>query len=286
MRSKQEGLLPSCRSLPFEELFTRFEELSRGMGGKEPGAQELSFHFVARSLLQPSSSSQTQIDLVAGLLQFEPLLTHVLLAHPQDLPPSTSSRPQSHKAALKHLAPFALHVALVSLPTSFLSDLRQDEEEGALKEQVRAMLMQAKVRLSAPLPLSVYLKRPYRALEEELIAACDQLRKEGEGSLLLLTPSLIEQLLSLRSSPKRVRAREEQEVPSLVSAMVGSAVREMEHKQQLIGAIEAVRSRNNVNWMDLLRLAFRVAPLEAKKIMAKIDGDDRLIASYLKELSS
>ena len=38
-----------------------------------------------------------------------------------------------------------------------------------------------------------------------------------------------------------------------------------ENKICLIGAIEKIRSKNNVNWMNLMRLAFSVAPNEAKK---------------------
>ena len=36
---------------------------------------------------------------------------------------------------------------------------------------------------------------------------------------------------------------------------------------KIIDEIEKVRSRNNVNWMDILRVAFRHAPDEARIIM-------------------
>ena len=53
----------------------------------------------------------------------------------------------------------------------------------------------------------------------------------------------------------------------------------------IIDQIEKVRSKNNVNWMDLLRLAFTHAPNEAKKIMAKIEHQDNRISSLMKKLS-
>lgn len=56
------------------------------------------------------------------------------------------------------------------------------------------------------------------------------------------------------------------------------------NKQGIIDAIENVRANNNVNWMDLLRLAFRVAPLEAEEIVGRINNDDGRIASLLNML--
>ena len=44
----------------------------------------------------------------------------------------------------------------------------------------------------------------------------------------------------------------------------------VEHYLKIIDEIERIRTKNNVNWMDLLRLAFTHAPLEAKKLMGKI----------------
>ena len=53
----------------------------------------------------------------------------------------------------------------------------------------------------------------------------------------------------------------------------------------IINKIEKVRSKNNVNWMDILRLAFVHAPKEAKKLMKKIDHEDTRISDLVKELS-
>ncbi len=54
---------------------------------------------------------------------------------------------------------------------------------------------------------------------------------------------------------------------------------------KIIDEIEAVRSRNNVNWMDILRLSFVHAPEESKKIMAKINREDNRISNLFEQLS-
>ena len=55
-------------------------------------------------------------------------------------------------------------------------------------------------------------------------------------------------------------------------------------KLLLIEKIEAVRRSNNVNWMDLLRLAFIEAPDEAAKIVRRINLDDNKISELFKKL--
>jgi len=54
---------------------------------------------------------------------------------------------------------------------------------------------------------------------------------------------------------------------------------------EIIDEIEKVRSSNNMNWMDLLRLAFTHAPEESKKLMKKIDHEDSRVSELVKKLS-
>jgi hypothetical protein len=54
---------------------------------------------------------------------------------------------------------------------------------------------------------------------------------------------------------------------------------------EIIDKIQQIRSKNNVNWMDILRLAFREAPEEARAIMSKVNDSDGEIASLLKKLA-
>ena len=54
----------------------------------------------------------------------------------------------------------------------------------------------------------------------------------------------------------------------------------------IIKKIENIRKRNNVNWMNILRLAFKKSPKQAAKIMAKIYWDDHSISNLVKKLTS
>lgn len=54
---------------------------------------------------------------------------------------------------------------------------------------------------------------------------------------------------------------------------------------EIINQIEKVRSKNNINWMNILRLAFKHSPSEARKIVSKINEDDGEISLLLKKLS-
>ena len=53
----------------------------------------------------------------------------------------------------------------------------------------------------------------------------------------------------------------------------------------VIKSIENIRKKNNVNWMNLLRLAFKKSPKEAASIMSKIYRDDEKISALVKKLT-
>lgn len=56
------------------------------------------------------------------------------------------------------------------------------------------------------------------------------------------------------------------------------------HKK-IINKIQQVRSKNNVNWMNLLRLAFDSAPEKASKVVKQININDKKISNLLKKLT-
>lgn len=60
----------------------------------------------------------------------------------------------------------------------------------------------------------------------------------------------------------------------------------LKNKIVIIDAIEAVRTRNNVNWMDIMRVAMRSAPQDAEKIIGRINSDDGEISRLLSLLSA
>tara|TARA_B100000282_G_C31406480_1_gene342590 strand:- start:171 stop:356 length:186 start_codon:yes stop_codon:yes gene_type:complete len=54
---------------------------------------------------------------------------------------------------------------------------------------------------------------------------------------------------------------------------------------KIIDQIQKIRSKNNVNWMNILKLAFKLDPKEASKIMKKINYDDKQISKLLNKLA-
>jgi|TARA_Y100000816_G_C25593521_1_gene318500 hypothetical protein len=55
--------------------------------------------------------------------------------------------------------------------------------------------------------------------------------------------------------------------------------------KKLINEIQKIRSKNNVNWMDLLKLSFELDPNKSSKIMKKINENDKNISKLLTSLS-
>jgi len=55
---------------------------------------------------------------------------------------------------------------------------------------------------------------------------------------------------------------------------------------EIIDKIQDIRSKNNVNWMDILRLAFRDSPEEARQLMGKVNEYDAEIAALLRQLAA
>jgi hypothetical protein len=52
----------------------------------------------------------------------------------------------------------------------------------------------------------------------------------------------------------------------------------------IIDEIQQVRTKNNVNWMDLLRIAIKNAPEETKAVLRRINSDDNKISDLFKKL--
>ena len=54
---------------------------------------------------------------------------------------------------------------------------------------------------------------------------------------------------------------------------------------EIIDELEWVRANNNINWMNILRLAFKNSPSEARKIISEINKKDNEISHILDKLS-
>jgi len=59
----------------------------------------------------------------------------------------------------------------------------------------------------------------------------------------------------------------------------------MRSDNDIINDIQEIRSRNNTHWMDLVKLAFEVAPSESRSIFKKIKYCDEKVNELLKELA-
>ena len=53
---------------------------------------------------------------------------------------------------------------------------------------------------------------------------------------------------------------------------------------KIIDQIEKVRTKNNVNWMNILRIAFKNDPESAKKCIRKINSQDSKISKLVERL--
>ena len=54
----------------------------------------------------------------------------------------------------------------------------------------------------------------------------------------------------------------------------------------LIKHITNARKQNNINWMNLLKVAMRHAPKQSKKILKNINQQDKKISKLLKQLTN
>ena len=54
---------------------------------------------------------------------------------------------------------------------------------------------------------------------------------------------------------------------------------------KVINQIEKVRKKNNKNWMDVLKIAFKHAPNEASNVLSQIYKEDKKLSSLAKKLT-
>ncbi len=61
-------------------------------------------------------------------------------------------------------------------------------------------------------------------------------------------------------------------------------IKDTKYYNSIIDKIEKIRSKNNTNWMDLVRLSFNLDPNKAAKILSKIYQEDKKISDLAKKL--
>ena len=55
---------------------------------------------------------------------------------------------------------------------------------------------------------------------------------------------------------------------------------------KVVDKIQAIRSKNTVNWMNLLKLALRLDPKKTSEILSKIYADDQKISKLVSKLNN
>tara|TARA_B100000579_G_C22780496_1_gene829005 strand:+ start:843 stop:1034 length:192 start_codon:yes stop_codon:yes gene_type:complete len=55
---------------------------------------------------------------------------------------------------------------------------------------------------------------------------------------------------------------------------------------KIINDIEKIRSKNNINWMKILKIAFKHSPEETANVMSNIYNSDNKISKLVKKLTS
>ncbi len=61
-------------------------------------------------------------------------------------------------------------------------------------------------------------------------------------------------------------------------------VKKIKKYLNIINKIEKVRSKNNINWMDVLRLSLKHAPNETIKLMKQINQKDKKISNLFNSI--
>ena len=55
---------------------------------------------------------------------------------------------------------------------------------------------------------------------------------------------------------------------------------------EIINEIQKIRGKNNINWMDVLRIAFTHSPEETRGVFKKITQEDNKINDLSKQLAT
>tara|TARA_Y100000389_G_C17008872_1_gene293131 strand:- start:133 stop:333 length:201 start_codon:yes stop_codon:yes gene_type:complete len=61
-------------------------------------------------------------------------------------------------------------------------------------------------------------------------------------------------------------------------------MKKIKNSTHIINQIQKIRTKNNVNWMNLLKLAFKKDPKNASKILSKITSLDKKISELTTKL--
>ena len=55
--------------------------------------------------------------------------------------------------------------------------------------------------------------------------------------------------------------------------------------KKIIAKIALARKKNNINWMNLLKISIKYAPSQSKKILRDINSQDKRISQLLEKIT-
>jgi len=61
-------------------------------------------------------------------------------------------------------------------------------------------------------------------------------------------------------------------------------IKKFKKATNVIDRIENTRTKNNINWMNILRIAIKYSPEETKNLLRKINNQDQKISKLLKKI--
>ena len=177
---------------------------------------------------------------------------------------------------------------------SFSSDeIQLDEHKEwlakTLNDPQHTMYMAVEALVDLPVGVVFFKKQPATGEVEVSINLDPEKRANGLGKLVL-RKALVEYsknntvVFQAKIKSANIRSQKVFSQCGFAKYSESENVAIFKNKLFIIDKIQFVRSKNNVNWMDLMRLAFRTSPHEAEEIFSRINIDDDTIANLLKQL--
>lgn len=122
--------------------------------------------------------------------------------------------------------------------------------------------------------------------DETLTSSYNRLKLEIEALFMENYIAILENTITPTPQPDRGTLHYKKDFPGVSSWETRvSTLKEMTDLE-IIDAVEAVRTKNNKNWMDILRIAFKHSPEEARPVLAEINKSDGEISRLLDKLAN
>jgi len=122
--------------------------------------------------------------------------------------------------------------------------------------------------------------------DETLFTSYNKLKKEIEKLFITNFENITKGIILPKPQPQGGSLHYKKDFPGVKSWDIKTKNLIKMTDLEIIDAVEAVRTKNNKNWMDVLRVAFKHAPEEARPILAEINKSDGEISRLLDKLAN